>query len=392
MKNVPDKKQALKSNNDSQNNPDLNNESQKSISNTIRQNSEIKDCKLEIEGSDESGVTYASETYTEDIFEESYTDDEYSDNEDAWADSDDASIDEKCLDLEEGDSKKRFKRNEDSKIDLRQTIFIAQCKIKLFKIIDGVSIVVDTFNLIYISKDNFGIIKTYKLKYFKITDFIKIDDVVYFCSETSGIIYSLNIETEEICRINKHIRNNIKFMLDRTRDRICILGEKLAMLTTKFDVVNVFSGEFVGVCKFHNHVLALKSTGEILVFNYDLKFVKEVILENKFTFKTLYATDTNIIIGTDMGIIIFDGNFNKIKELCNIQQEPTVFQYTNKYILYATNSLQSLRIIHQNSFAFFNNFPYKSLKFGSIQSIVLKENKIYIALNSEIFEYDIANE
>ena len=93
MKNVPDKKQALKSNNDSQNNPDLNNESQKSISNTIRQNSEIKDCKLEIEGSDESGVTYASEAYTEDIFEESYTDDEYSDNEDAWADSDDASID-----------------------------------------------------------------------------------------------------------------------------------------------------------------------------------------------------------------------------------------------------------------------------------------------------------
>ncbi|EED42018.1 hypothetical protein EBI_27552 [Enterocytozoon bieneusi H348] len=92
------------------------------------------------------------------------------------------------------------------------------------------------------------------------------------------------------------------------------------------------------------------------------------------------------------GILIFDGNFNKIRELCNIQQEPTVFQYTNKYILYATNSLQSLRIIHQNSFAFFNNFPYKSLKFGSIQSIVLKENKIYIALNSEIFEYDIANE
>lgn len=392
MKNVPDKKQALKSNNDSQNSPDLNNESQKSISNTIRQNSEIKDCKLEIEGSDESGVTYASEAYTEDIFEESYTDDDYSDNEDAWADSDDASIDEKCLDLEEGDGKKRFKRNEDSKIDLIQTIFIAQCRIKLFKIIDNVFIIVDTFNLIYISKNNFGVTKTYKLKYFKITDFIKIGDMIYFCSETSSIIYSLNIETEEICRINKHIRNNTKFISDKTHDRICILGEKLTMLTTKFDIVNIFPEEFSAICKLDNYILALKPTGEIFIFDYDLKFVKEIILENKFTFKTLYATNTNIIIGTDMGIIIFDNNFNKIKELCNIQQEPTVFQYTDKYILYATSSIQSLRIIHQNNFAFFNNFPYKSLKFGSIQSIVLKENKIYIALNSEIFEYNIANE
>ena len=306
----------------------------------------------------------------------------------AWNDSSENY--EKPFEIEfQGEVTKRFKKEEVEKIDLKQSVFTARCRIKLFKIYGDIFIAVDAFNMIYLFKNSMKKDKTYRIKFFKISDFIRIDDYVYFVSEISAFMYRLDINTEKIECIKKNYKN-IRKVVEMNRKILC-LSDKLVLLDENVSKVNEFVGDFTGITSFRDNFYALKETGEIYLFDEELKFKEEIVLEDKFTFKSIFSTENNIIIGTTMGIILLDGENKIAKEIRTLKKQVEIFAYTNKYICYAGKEKHSFRIIkNDETYEPFENFPYRSVFL--VEHMAAKDDNIYIAIGKNILEFNVKSE
>lgn len=294
----------------------------------------------------------------------------------------------------ENTNAKRFKRDTEEKIALKESVFTARCKIKLFKMFDNISIVVDSFNMIYVFGKGFSDFKTHRISNFKISDFEKIKNFVYFTSEVSAFMYRLDIENNKIEIFKKNMPNIKKVvrLLEKT-NKYLAMGDKLMLFNENLVKENEFTGQFLCVTadKLNKKFVALKKTGELMVFDENLIFIKEVALENKFAFRNIFSTDTNIAITTETGVVFLDQGYEIKKELKNTETEPLYFLYTNDFIFYTGSIKHSFKVLKNNDkFEPFENFPFATVQNASC--LATHNDKIYITVNKQILEYNLKNE
>lgn len=308
-----------------------------------------------------------------------------------WDDSDDdLSILEDFLELKEGAFKKKFKRTDEKSVEANPPLFTARCKIKLLRAYEDVIVTVDTFNLIYIIEN--GESKTYRIKFFKITNFTRVGDKIYFISESSAALHSLAIKTGEIVSVKKHLRSPTAIC--KLGENIVILGEKLSLLSGSMELINDIGLKYIDICVLNDKILALKESGEINIYSAALKLEREHVLPNKFTFKRLFSNEKNLFVGTDSGMVIFKGDsdlstLENVKELNNLTEVAHSFDYTSKFAIYASVGPQTLRIIKNDTFKPMETFPHKTLGKTTIGGISVLGNKILIASERNILEFII---
>ncbi|KAL6122375.1 hypothetical protein NUSPORA_00616 [Nucleospora cyclopteri] len=317
------------------------------------------------------------------------TDECSEESENAWEDSEETP--QNKLNLTGGDTKKTIKMDSKAaKFAIKKGVFTARCKIKLIKAFTDVFVMVDTFNLIYVITHDFKESKTYKVKFFKISDFFRVGEKIFFISETSSFIYALNIKEEKIETIRKGLGNVAKTGV--FGEKIYLMGERLIVTTKEFDILNDFKETFISMAFLKEFCFALKESGEIYKFDLDLNLIDTFSLSSKFSFKVIFSDSINLIIGAEASIIFVDENCKEIKTRRS-QKEPPCFSTANKvYTLFASKQHGSVKIVKKNTLESVDNFPNKLLGTSQITGLTSLKNKIYVALCREITEFTLEEE
>ncbi|ORD94229.1 hypothetical protein ECANGB1_1005 [Enterospora canceri] len=358
-------------------------ESKKDESASAEEN-EVVSCSLDesddfLSFSDDSFLTSETESDVSSIL----------DGKQAWDDSDDIETNEDVLNLKDGDVKKRIKRTEPDRVDLKNSVFAARCKIKMLKVFEEVAIIVDTFNLVYVLDKSMKEHKTYKFKFFRISDLELVGETVYFASDSSAVLYTLNIKTGAVECLRKGVGCITRILYSHNSKKMYLLGSSLTQVSSNLIVENTFHEQFVSLTLFNDYVVGMKEDRTLLVLDGNLQFLSQLSLDSKFTFTGLFSDSHHLFIATETGVIAIDCDLKVVKELTNTKTEPTLFAYTPKYVMYASQMHQQFRILNASTFVPLDTFSHKSLGFKSVSGLGARTNRIFIATGKDILEYEI---
>ncbi len=270
----------------------------------------------------------------------------------------------------------------------RRCPFIPKCKIKLFKSLLNFHIVIDSFNLIYILSEKFELLKTFKITFYKVTDFIEYNGSILLCSETSSRFYLISIggKGEEIPEFKLSVVNKdygkVRKMI-KEDDMIYTIGDKINVIDANLNLSHTFNLQAKDIVFFNGNLYVLTENNDILLMTSELKFIKNFKLEEKFQFSTLSKFNGNLVVGLENGILLVDSIVKKNKEFLNLKSAPCAFVYNSSFLFYASNNENGLRILLRNK-ELYRRFPYKKIKIPPITTLNYYKDTLCIVCNRNI--------
>lgn len=246
-----------------------------------------------------------------------------------------------------------------------RSVFVSKCKIKLAKCHGDYIVVVDTYNIIYILRD-LKAHRIFQIERFGVSDFVFINNMILFasCKQSGFKEVSFDGDVRNVCnRASRGVR-----MMSSRENVVYVVGEQLVLMNNNYEVMEVFEHRVVDICLSSGLVYVLDYSGRIFVLTASLKIVKKVSLDDKFDFKCIYSAGDFVVVGTGMGIKVFDRDMEQVKELRNMKDEVTGCVGCDGYIVYGSKYANSLKIM-QPGLSCFNRFPFNSISIPPISII-----------------------
>ncbi|KAI5148728.1 hypothetical protein ENBRE01_0502 [Enteropsectra breve] len=279
----------------------------------------------------------------------------------------------------EGLSKNIKKTTKKIKFKYTRKVFSAKCQIRILKIYGNLKLIIDTFNIVYLTTD-FEHYKAFKIDMFHISDAIFLNGKVLLSNNNSNIIKELNYDGK-IRDINKRIGLVKKMYMHN--EKIYVLSEKIYVFDTRLNLKSSFSTQLVSLAFNGQTVAGMDSNGFLYAFDHMLRFKKKYSLGLRFQFKSIFSTGKNYIVSLDNGVVILDDNFNEVKTVNNISNEITGFACSEAFAFYSTSAPNSLRILKIN-LEFYDRFPFSKIKINGVQSMDIHESTLYMASSNYV--------
>lgn len=345
-------------------------------------------CSEDKDGSSCSGITEEEKDYFGDSSVSGFSDDDDEESSQvAWEDSDenedlreDYPSTAKWLSTD-GLTKKITKKHGRIKFNLARKVFTTKYKIKLIRIFDQLTVIIDSFNLIYLIRKttDFSVIK---IDYFRVTDAVCLNGSIILCSAHSAYLKRLSLDGT-VTDIRKD-NGNIRRMATHTgHGLLYTLGNSLCVYNEKLIMKNIFKGDFSDICVSNSNVLALRENGDIFVFDHLLNFVRKCTFDTKFRFQGIFATDSHYFVKTETGFFVLDDALRPAKEFTNLKTPATALAHSGNFVVYGSDYQNSLRIIKDELEAY-GKFPFSKVKIPPIHAMAFTSDSLYIGHSNSL--------
>ncbi|EOB12541.1 ornithine decarboxylase [Nosema bombycis CQ1] len=270
--------------------------------------------------------------------------------------------------------------------------FKTNFNIKILKKIEKFVVVVDTMNNVYLLQEK-KVIKSFKIERFRVDDVVGFNNKIYLINGKCGFLKEID-EDLEIDNVEKKITRNMRkgysFGNEEVHDEsgldnpfLYILGDTTVVLNKNLNCLSEFHDKFLSLEKFNNKIVALSSSGDVLLLSQDLKLEKKLVFDEGSSFTDLYSSENHLVINSLNSILFLDSNFRIVKDVLHLKNPVKNIVHLHDHFFCFSSAKGGLKILDKN-LNFNNTFPKKKIRLPEISKIVKDSEGIYLSSHRDL--------
>lgn len=206
----------------------------------------------------------------------------------------------------------------------------------------------------------------------EIQDFVVTNDEKLLCIFKKSYYIKLVDLQGQVVDIVKNFNETGFTKIINSGDRIYLLGDKLSVLNTDFEIEFQLGHTFRDFSVLGGLIYGLMANNDILVFK-EIEVIKKMSLKDKFAIHRIFCYD-KIYLACLNSIKIYDSELRLLKEK-DLPFDPQNLSKIGRLVYFSGDNRQTLRIMKDEMFI--PNFPASNMFFPKISSLSGGESLLY---------------
>ncbi|ORD96122.1 hypothetical protein HERIO_1916 [Hepatospora eriocheir] len=295
--------------------------------------------------------------------------------------------------LDNNNVKPEVKRKEEVLVvNSTEKVFDTTFKIRFINNFNNFIVIIDSFNILYVTDYTFNEILKKKITNSKISGLVYFRGKLLIYTETGQCVYELDsdLNLREIKNKCRGCKKAIVF-----KNRLYMLGDQLVILDEDLTPVGNVKYKLKDFIIFNDTLIGLDYNGKMIIFTENSTVIKNIDFDDRFSFIRLYSwCDDKVVILTHKGVKILNKKLELLTEVKTLKEAPSCILGTKTHLFYSCPNDSCIRFLLKDlSLGEIKNI--EKIRFGSNNCLSLIDDKLYIGCGKYVllvdFEYQNIN-